>query len=68
MIEGHLFVCFNRGQTMFRYSGSREGDFSGGDPASTYPGSSLDDHYENLANYIKRFRPASIEIRNDLLT
>lgn len=65
MIEGHLFVWFNKGQTLFRFHG-REGDFHGGDPASVYPGSSLDDHYENLANYVKRFHPASVEIRNEL--
>lgn len=64
----HLFVTFRKSQTMFRVTGLSEGDFNGGDPASTYNYSTaLEDHYENLAGYVKKFHPTSVEIRNDLL-
>lgn len=64
----HLFVTFTKGQTTFRVTGLLEGDCNGGNPASTYNYSTaIEDHYENLAYWVKRFQPTSIEIRNNLL-
>jgi hypothetical protein len=64
----HLFVSFNKGQTTFRITGLQEGDITGGDPASKYGYlTAKEDHYANLAGYIRTYEPNTIEIRNNLL-
>jgi hypothetical protein len=65
----HLFVTFNKGQTTFRVTGLHEGDITGGNPASTHNYLiAKEDHYANLAGYVKMYEPTSIEIRNELLS
>jgi hypothetical protein len=70
MKKVRLFVTLTKGQTVFRVTGqNRSFDRTGSDPASTYNYSvAKEDHYANVAHYVKLFEPDTIEIRNELLS
>ena len=61
LMKNHMFITFREGSTHYRM-----GDAQGSNPAAKRKPEALEDHWENVAYFVKTFHPRVIEIRSDI--